>query len=726
MKSLLLLLGCLLAAGVGAETCSIPELSAPNPLIDGDLTESCWQRAAKTGEFRNLQGGPVAEKTRALVFCDRENLYVGFTCDFPDNAAKEKEVAEAGKNVFLTDGIEVFLDPGSTGKYSQIAVNLAGNSHLLRIRGPIRYGVQLRKGKWTAELKIPFRSLELPDAEFHKDWKLNFARGNPAIKEWTTWAPLRDSFHDPDRFYTVAGIDADLTKLREEQRKAEAKICELVMPRLIFDVQKEIDLVLNLNFQKSLKNFRLAAVIRGGKEEVVAEKEIRPVFFKNAFSLPVGTLPDGKYHIAVALYDADGKKVLETEKPFWKIPPKTSKQKDVFTIENQCMYRNGEFFFPIIIPEWPLNLRCSSKDQSVLENEVKKGAEWYYRTQDERSRDIKEHGFNTVSTLSGGALFLDQNPKDLEKYVNAWESPTVAMAKRMGITFEEQMRRLAGHGLYLIITSPYISREISEKNIDLFVRQMLKYRDMDNIMAWASADETDGQPEWNRLRKSLYRSLDPDRPVWLNVIAAVTPNRDAADILSTDPYPIPDGVITTVSGNVDRLIAETKGNPHQTQWLWLQNFGDEGWWTRPPNPAELQVMTTLALNHGVKGLAYFTYVEPERRALGKRQNPAGWEALKTINARTTELAPVYCLGKRISLGRQGTLDVAVIEYDGKLYVSAANTGKDAVPVARISVPGKKSPAGEVLYENRGIEMKSGVIADRFKGYEVHIYRFPLH
>jgi len=723
MKFLLLLLMCLLAADAGAETFSIPNLSKPNLLIDGELTEPVWQQAAKTGEFRNLQGGPVTERANALFFCDKENLYVGFSCDFADDAAKEKEIAGAGKNVFSTDGIEIFLDPGSTGKYSQIAVNLAGNSHQLRMRGPIQYGVQLRKGKWTAELKIPFRSLELPDTEFHKNWKLNFTRGNPAIKEWTTWAPLQDSFHDPDRFYTVTGIDADLTKLREAQRKADAKVSELVMPRLIFDVQKEIDFIFNLNFQKSLKNFRLAAVIRNEKGEVVTEKEIRPVFFKNAFALPIGTLSDGKYHIAVALYDANDKKVLETEKPFWKVPPKTSTQKDVFTIENQCLYRNGEFFFPIIIPEWPLNL---SNNPAILESEVRKGAEWYYRAQDERSRDIKEHGFNTVMTLSGGALFLDQNPKDLEPYIHAWEYPTIAAAKRMGITFEEQMRRLAGHGLHIIVTSPYISREISEKNINLFVRQMLKYRDMENIMAWASADETDGQPEWNRIRKSLYHSLDPDRPVWLNVIAAVTPNRDAADILSTDPYPIPDGVITTVSGNVDRLIAETKGNPHQTQWLWLQNFGDEGNWTRPPNPEELQVMTSLALNHGVKGLAYFTYVHPERRARGKRQNPASWEALKTINAQTTELAPMYCLGKRIFAGRQGKLDVAVIEYGGNLYVSAVNPAREAVPGARIFVPGGNDLTGEVLYENRGIDLKSGTVSDDFKALDVHIYRFSLH
>lgn len=724
MKPLLLFLGCVLAVGVGAETYSVPELSSPNLLIDGDLTESCWQQAAKTGEFRSLQGGPVTEKTQALVFCDKENLYVGFICDSADDAAKEKELAEAGKNVFSVEDIEVFLDPGNTGSYSQIAVNLAGNSYLSRMRGPVKYGVQLRKGKWTAEFQIPFRSLELPDAAFNKTWKINFARGNPARKEWTTWAPLQDSFHDPARFFTVGGIDADLAKLHREQKKADEKISELVMPRLIYDVQKEIDLIFNLNVQKSLKNFRLEAVVRNAKEEVVAREEIRPVFFKNAFSLPIAALPEGKYHLAVTLYDAGGKEVLETGKPFWKVPPKTSKQKDVFTIENQCLYRNGEFFFPIIVPEWSLNLRCNSSDIMVLENEVKKGAEWYYRTQDERSRDIKDHGFNTV--LSSGSCFLDQNPKDLEKDVLSWEYPTIAMAKRMGITWEEQMRRLADHGLYMIVMSPYIRHEISEKNIDLFIRQMLKYRDMENIMAWSSADETDGQPEWNRIRKSLYHSLDSDRPVWLNVIAAVAPNRDAADILSTDPYPIPNGVITTVSGNVEKLLAETKGNPHQTPWLWLQNFGDEGDWTRPPNPEELQVMTSLALNRGVKGLAYWTYVYPERRARGKRQNPASWEALKTINARTTELAPMYCLGKRISVGRQGKLDVAVIEYDGKLYVSAVNPTKEAISGVRISVAGGNDLTGAVLYENRGIDLKSGTVSDDFKALDVHIYRFPLH
>ena len=48
----------------------------------------------------------------------------------------------------------------------------------------------------------------------------------------------------------------------------------------------------------------------------------------------------------------------------------------------------------------------------------------------------------------------------------------------------------------------------------------------------------------------------------------------------------------------------------------LQNFGGELGWTRAPNKEELRCMTFLALNHGIKGIAYFknaTYKMPLER-----------------------------------------------------------------------------------------------------------------
>ena len=74
---------------IASDVITLPVLDAPG-IIDGDLNESCWEKAYKTGPFHLVSGKKITEKTEGFIFRDNEALYVAFRCHFDDYAAKEQ------------------------------------------------------------------------------------------------------------------------------------------------------------------------------------------------------------------------------------------------------------------------------------------------------------------------------------------------------------------------------------------------------------------------------------------------------------------------------------------------------------------------------------------------------------------------------------------------------------------------------------------------------------
>ena len=60
--------------------------------------------------------------------------------------------------------------------------------------------------------------------------------------------------------------------------------------------------------------------------------------------------------------------------------------------------------------------------------------------------------------------------------------------------------------------------------------------------------------------------------------------------------------------------------------------------------------------------------------------------LKKLTQEIQELAPAFCLGKRLYLGMQNDLDIAVIEYQGKVMTSIVNTLPKAVDGVTVKIP----------------------------------------
>ena len=645
---------------VVAETVSFPALPPPN-IVDGDLADPCWAKAFKTPPFTSAKGGgEITEATCAYAFCGESALYIAYRCEFADIAPREKAVSSS-KGAFDCDCVETFIDAGDTGNYAHLAVNVAGDIYKAGFCGDAKATVQLHEKDWTVEIEVPYSSLKLSGQTFSKNWKINFCRGNYGIKEVSSWAKLGSgSFHDTAAFNAASGIPADLVQIAKEQAAAARGDFDFRLDHVIYAGAGELKATLDMLHDTSLEGYSVRFCIRDGQKEIVSRK-VAPVYFHSEATIAIDTLPDGCHACEVSLVKPDGEVEKSSRETFWKVPsPRPDPARAKVEIRDQNMYVNGKFFLPIIT--WK---SCADGDFATRE-------EWE-AANDALFADMAEHGINAVLDWQSTLSDIPEEWFEKTKSMPSWLKKQYNANRRVGVGLADFARLAAKHGIYIIHWSPFLGKNNLNSAFarQCFVDEMLKYRDIPNILCWHTADETDGQVEENLLRNQLCHEIDPGRLTWLNVINAVSANKNAADILSTDPYPIPNAKVTMVANHADRLKQNTEGRPGVASWLWLQNFGGEGNWTRPPTPEEIRAMAMLALNHGTSGIAYFTWTSPQKRN-GVRQHPEGWSMLKEFNAHLQKWAEPMLTGKRLFQGRRGDEDILEFEFKGRKYRSSVN------------------------------------------------------
>lgn len=179
------------------------------PVIDGNLTDSCWKRTKKASGFVQIITGeglaPV--QTTFSILQDKENLYLGIECQEPAMRKMKRQKTEHDSNVYEDDCVEIFFDPGqtTTGYYHFIVNSLGTQYEAESILGKVwdsfwRVGTRGDKNKWTVEMAIPFASLGQVPQEGDM-WGFNIGRERYAEGlEVSTWSLTRLGFHDPTNF----------------------------------------------------------------------------------------------------------------------------------------------------------------------------------------------------------------------------------------------------------------------------------------------------------------------------------------------------------------------------------------------------------------------------------------------------------------------------------------------------------------------------------------------
>jgi hypothetical protein len=215
--------------GAAAPPLAVPRAPQP-PVIDGAFEgEAAWSGAVRLDAFSNTLSGAVAPRaTKVLLMWDDAALYVAMKAD--DDHLQSK-YTKSDEELWHEDAFEMFLDPrGDKKDYFEIQVSPAGivfDSYLPRYRkndnawssaaaaaakieGTLNDGEGGDTG-WTAELAIPFKSLEkgggVPPGDA-TGFKANFFRVDvlgDGKTDYSAWSPpLRGDFHALDRFREIA------------------------------------------------------------------------------------------------------------------------------------------------------------------------------------------------------------------------------------------------------------------------------------------------------------------------------------------------------------------------------------------------------------------------------------------------------------------------------------------------------------------------------------------
>lgn len=197
------------------------------PVIDGILTDSCWDSLETVMLVRCDTGGEPVLPTSLRAGYDSEKLYIGFECQDPDAVST---VDTYDGPVYAGDHVAVYLDANSdTTTYALIEVAPNGTVRdafvLSRSDGSSRmyladwrcedmrvavnvYGGDASAGTedrfWTVEMAIPFASLiTAPRIPVTGDaWRANIYRADAGeTREYSAMTPTgSDSFHRPEAF----------------------------------------------------------------------------------------------------------------------------------------------------------------------------------------------------------------------------------------------------------------------------------------------------------------------------------------------------------------------------------------------------------------------------------------------------------------------------------------------------------------------------------------------
>ncbi len=187
------------------------------PLLDGKLTDACWQKGDWQTDFKVLSKTmPATQQTRFCVLYDEDNIYIAAECMEPD-MDQLKEVKGGG--IFRGECIEIFFDIDCD---QQTDYHLTTNSigvcegHAKGREIVWRAGAYKAQDRWSTEAAIPFSSFVI-GPQVGSTWRFNVCRqryaGQRALSTWAQLGPM-DGFHQPEHFGELHGLEVDFSRFR--------------------------------------------------------------------------------------------------------------------------------------------------------------------------------------------------------------------------------------------------------------------------------------------------------------------------------------------------------------------------------------------------------------------------------------------------------------------------------------------------------------------------------
>ena len=357
-----------------------------------------------------------------------------------------------------------------------------------------------------------------------------------------------------------------------------------------------------------------------------------------------------------------------------------------------------------------------------------------------------QNGPSTEADYFPIAVWLQQ-PKNAERfkaaginlYIGLWKGPT-----------EKQLAELKKADMPVICAQNAVG---------------LKHVNDKTIVGWMHGDEPDnaqrkpkGQKGWGPPIKpeaiirdyQKIKKADPSRPVLLNLGQGVAHDNyigrgvrrghmedypqyvKGCDVISFDIYP----VVHRRSYIAGKLEYVPKGVMRLRKWaedkkiIWnciectrISNVKVK------PTPHQVRCEVWMSIIHGSRGLIYFVHqFKPKFIESALLVDDEMLKAVTKINRRIHSLAAVINspsvdgLVEVTSSAADVPVKIMTKKYGGAVYVFAVAMRDKAVTATFRIKDVKQGASAEVFDEGRTVAVKNGSFSDRFKGYDVHLYR----
>ena len=422
----------------------------------------------------------------------------------------------------------------------------------------------------------------------------------------------------------------------------------------------------------------LGIIFESESLKIIFSQEIPSTGNQTVFSFAVKDLALGSYKLRVKALSSDGKLIDEETEIIQK--RQAVRNEVIVRGDNVCLV-NGQPFFPI-------GLFTAPESEKALS-------------------ELARAGFNFIGRITCDGIQAPVTPDVLDKFVKYNLMAVAELRYKMSPQPEE--------------------RKQWEANQRKFIQELTQHP---AFFGYFIADE----PLWNGYPLEqlidiyrFYRQIDPYHPVWINeaprgAVADCANYARACDITGVDIYPVPEGgdhsemadkTISCVGKYADKMRSSVENR--KPVWMVLQGIGwaDSSGNTVCPTWEETRFMAYDSILHGANGIIYWgTYAI---------RNWDFWKTLFRIASELRDMSRVF-VSPNIASSPIMTDASEIVwvckEYDGQIYVIAANEGKQ---IRNAEFRGSSAKDLHVLFENRKVAVRDGAFIDRFGPNEVHIY-----
>ncbi len=185
------------------------------PVIDGKLDDACWRQLPAVGLFIDNKSKPSPAQTTVRMGYDDKNLYIAARMEEPEMDKVKADVTKPNGGVSKDDDLEIFLaTDGNTTPYLVFTLNSIGTTEESAMdagpgsfNAPWQCKVNREAHAWTAEISIPFSSLNAQKPKPEAIWYGNICRNRAHAGELSSWSKPASGFHDSNAFGELYFLD---------------------------------------------------------------------------------------------------------------------------------------------------------------------------------------------------------------------------------------------------------------------------------------------------------------------------------------------------------------------------------------------------------------------------------------------------------------------------------------------------------------------------------------